>query len=47
MLAVEAAVGAAILVLTVGILPESAKRPWGRMFVVLTASLLAYAGLAV
>ena len=46
-LAVEAAVAAVILALTVALLPLAIKRPWGGLVVAAIASLLAYAGLAV
>jgi predicted GNAT family N-acyltransferase len=46
-LAVELAVAAAILIVTVAVLPAVLKRPWEAVAVTLLASLAAYAGLAV
>jgi hypothetical protein len=46
-LAVELAVAAAILIVTVAVLPAVLKRPWEVVAVTLLASLAAYAGLAV
>jgi len=46
-LAVETAVAAVILALTVAVLPAAARRPGGLVALTALASLLAYAGLAV
>jgi len=46
-LAVETAVAAVILALTVAAMPLAARRRWGLVALTAIASLLAYAGLAV